>query len=70
MLGTPARSAQKSKRSSAVAKKDARKPIAVTVLRKKKSGNTKIIESDSDDDDDDNFLTSCGKALDRNPLDI
>ena len=32
----------------------------------------KVVESDSDEgnDDDKNFLASCGKVLDRNPLDI
>ena len=42
----------------------------MTVPRKKKKVNTKIIKSDSDEDDDNNFLASYDKALKRNPLDI
>ncbi len=72
----PAKSAKQAKCRSAVAKKEViasckRKSIVATVPRKKKKNVTKIIESDSDDDDiDDNFLTSCGEALQRVPLDI
>ena len=48
------------------------KPDAVTVPRKEKraKSNKKIIESDSDKDDNNNFLTSCGAALDGDPLNI
>ncbi len=49
-----------------------RKPDAVKVPCKEKrtKSNKKIVESDSDEDDDDNFLASCGKTLERDPLDI
>ncbi len=76
-IGSPAKSATKAKRGSAVAEKEVmavrnRKPDAVKALRKKKraKSNKKIVESDSDEGDDDNFLTSCGKALDHGPLNI
>ena len=69
--------AKKSERGSAVTEKEMitarkRKPDAVTVPRKKKraKSNKKIIESDSDKNDDDNFLASCGRTLDRDPLNI
>ncbi len=74
-LGTWAKGEKKSKRVSAVAKKEVvapckRKSVAVTVPHEKKKVNSKIIESDSNDDDDDNFLASCKKALKCDPLDI
>jgi hypothetical protein len=49
-----------------------RKPDAVKVPLKEKrtKSNKKIVESDSDEDDDDNFLASCRKTLERDPLDI
>ena len=76
-IETPAKNATKAKRGSAVAEKEViaarkRKPDAVKVPRKAKrtKSNKKIVESDSDEDDDDNFLASCGKTLERDPLDI
>jgi hypothetical protein len=68
-IETPAKSAVAEKEVMTVLK---RKPDAVKVPRKEKraKSNKKIVESDSDEDDDDNFLASCGKTLDRNPLDI
>ena len=51
-----------------------RKPNAATVSPQKKKAkpSKKVIESDSDEenDDDENSLASCGKVLDRDPLDI
>ena len=76
---SPAKLAAQAKRGSAVADKEVtvvrkRKPDAATVpcQGKKAKSNKKIVKSDSDeeDDDDENFLASCGKVLDRNPLDI
>ncbi len=76
---SPAKLAVKAKRGSAVANKVVmavrkRKPNAVTMPRKEKKAksNKKIIESDSDeeDDNDKNFLASCRKLLDHNPLNI
>ena len=76
---SPAKLAAKAKRGSAVANKEVMaackcKPDVVTVpcKEKKAKSNKKIVESDSDeeDDDDENFLTSCGKVLDRDPLNI
>ena len=76
-IETPAKNATKAKRGSAVAEKEViaarkRKPDAVKVPRKAKrtKSNKKIVESDSDEDDDDNFLASCGKTLERDPLNI
>jgi hypothetical protein len=73
----PAKNANKGRRGSAITNKEVivvrkRKPDAVTVLRKEKRTKVskKIIESDSDKDDDDNFLVSCDKALDHDPLNI
>jgi hypothetical protein len=74
---SPAKTVTKAMRGSAVAKKEVmaarkRKPDAVTAPReeKKAKSNKKIVDSDSDKDDDENFLALCGKALDRNPLNI
>ena len=47
-----------------------RKSVTVTVPRREKRSNAKIIKSDSDDDDNNNFLASCDDALQRDPLDI
>ncbi len=76
-IKTPAKNATKSKRGGSVAEKEViaarkRKPDAVKVPRKEKGtkSNKKLVESDSDEDDDDNFLASCGKTLERDPLDI
>ena len=76
-IETPAKNATKAKRGSAVAEKEViaarkRKPDAVKVPRKAKrtKSNKKIVESDSDEDDDDIFLASCGKTLERDPLNI
>jgi len=71
----PAKKAKKkATRGSAVTEKEVaparkRKPAAPTVVPRKR----RYIASDSDDDDDDddeNFLASCKKALQRDPLDI
>ncbi len=74
---TPAKSAKKSKRGSAIIEKEVvalckHKPVvAVMAPHKKKKINTKIIESNSDNDDDDkNFLASCDKALRHDHLNI
>ncbi len=76
---SPAKLAAEAKRGSAVANKEVamarkRKPDAVTVSPQKKKAkpSKKVVESDSDEenDDDENFLASCGKVLDRDPLDI
>ena len=76
---SPAKLAAEAKRGSAVANKEVatarkRKPDAATVspLKKKAKPSKKVVESDSDEENDDNenFLASCGKVLDRNPLDI
>jgi hypothetical protein len=76
-IETPAKNATKAKRGSSVTEKEViavrkRKPDVVKVPRKEKrtKSNKKIIESDSDEDDDDNFLASCRKTLERDPLDI
>ena len=76
-IETPAKNATKAKRGSSVTKKEViaarkHKPDAVKVPCKEKrtKSNKKIIESDSDEDDDDNFLASCGKTLESDPLDI
>ena len=78
-LAAQAKSEARAKRGSAVANKEVaavhkRKPDAATVSPQKKKAKTskKVVESDSDEgnDDDENFLASCGKVLDRNPLDI
>ena len=63
--------------------KNAKRPQCNTVVVEKETAalckrkaiipckrNKKIIESDSDKNDDDNFLTSCGRTLDRDPLNI
>ncbi len=76
---SPAKFAAEEKCGSAVANKEVavvckRKPDAATVLPQKKKAkpSKKVVESDSDEenDDDENFLASCGKVLDRDPLDI
>jgi len=77
-IETPAKNTTKAKRGSAVAEKTViatrkRQPVAEKVPRKTKrtKSNKKIVESsDDDDDDDENFLASCDKVLDRDPLDI
>jgi hypothetical protein len=76
-IETLAKSTTKAKRGSAVAEKEVmtvrkRQPDAVNVPRKKKraKSNKKIVESDSEEDDDDNFLASCEKTLERDPLNI
>ncbi len=50
------------------------KSDAATVSpQKKKARSSKMVvesDSDEDNDNDENFLASCGKALDRDPLDI
>ena len=76
-IETPAKDATKAKRGSAVAEKEVMtvrksQPHAVKVPRKNKraKSNKKIVESDSDEDDDNNFLASCEKTLERDPLDI
>jgi hypothetical protein len=79
MFESPAKLAAEAKRGSAVANKEVAtackcKPDVATVSPEKKKAkpSKKVIESDSDEenDDDENFLASCGKVLDRNPLDI
>ena len=79
MLESPAKLAAEAKRRSSVTNKEVamackRKPDAATVPRqgKKAKPNKKIIKSNSDkeDDDNENFLASCRKVLDHNPLDI
>ena len=78
-LEAQAKLAAQAKRGSAVANKEVavarkRKPDAATVSPQKKKVKTsrKVVESDSDEEngDDENFLASCGKALERDPLDI
>jgi hypothetical protein len=75
-LVTLAKSAKQAKHGSALAGKEViashkRKSIVASVPCKKKKDDTKIIGSDSDDDnEDDNFLVSCGKAMQRDPLKI
>ncbi len=71
---SPAKLAAEAKRGSSVTNKEvatARKPT-VSPQKKKAKPSRKVIESDSDEgnDDDENFLASCGKVLDRDPLDI
>ncbi len=76
---SPAKLAAEAKRGSAVTNKEMaatrkRKPDVATVppQKKKAKPSKKVVKSDSDEenDDDENFLASCGKVLDRDPLDI
>jgi hypothetical protein len=78
-LEAQAKLAAQAKRGSAVANKEVavarkRKPNTATVSPQKKKAKTsrKVVEFDSDkeNNDNENFLTSCGKALDHDPLDI
>ncbi len=76
---SPAKLVAEAKRGSAVANKEVAaarkcKPDVATVppQKKKAKPSKKIVKSDSDEenDDDENFLASCGKVLDRDPLNI
>ncbi len=76
---SPAKLAAEAKRGSSVTNKEVatarkRKPDAATVSPQKRKAkpSRKVVESDSDEenDNDENFLASCGKVLDCDPLNI